>query len=249
MSLTAQKTSASTEGGLAPRPAPSRHDRCISQRPSATVETFLLTFNTLPKGVHMRNDLELWRSRELGNPSRELGSFPRLFDRLFNELLGLVPPSAAESAALGFLPNCDVDERDDAYVLSFDLPGMRKEDLDIELAGNTLTVSGERSEESDEGKGRRRHWERVQGKFVRSFTLPETVDVENAHAEYRDGVLRIEVPKSAAANRRSVPIGERSSKAERTLSRGKSTHESKNGSESESRTKTNERKGEPRSAA
>jgi HSP20 family protein len=156
----------------------------------------------------MRNDLDLWRSRELWNPFRDFGTLPRRMDRLFNEFFGAFPSVSAESAESGFVPNCDVDELDHAFVFSFDVPGVKQDDLHVELSGNTLTVSGERSEQREEGKGRRRYWERYRGKFVRSFTLPDGVDAENARADYRDGVLRIELPKSAAAERRRIPIGE-----------------------------------------
>lgn len=103
---------------------------------------------------------------------------------------------------------CDIQETDDHFLLSLDVPGMNKNDIKIELRGNTLSISGERSEnKEDKHKGNYRS-ERFYGSFARSFTLPDEVKPEQIEAEYQDGVLNIAVPKMAATHAKQIKIGE-----------------------------------------
>ena len=105
-----------------------------------------------------------------------------------------------------FTPSFDVKERKDAYVFKADLPGVKEEDLDVELVGNRLTVSGKREEEQREEGETWFTYERSYGDFTRSFTLPEGVDTEHANAEMKDGVLTIVIPKKAEAQPKRIPL-------------------------------------------
>jgi HSP20 family protein len=103
-------------------------------------------------------------------------------------------------------PQTDLVETDEDFQLRLDVPGMSKEDIDINLQSNTLTVSGERtSERTDEGEDYVRV-ERAFGNFHRTFTLPDAVDHENIEATYEDGVLSINVPKTEESTRRQIEI-------------------------------------------
>jgi HSP20 family protein len=104
------------------------------------------------------------------------------------------------------LPSLDLSETDTAVEVRMDVPGMKPEELDIRINGNTLNVSGERKEEKQE-KGRTFHRvERRQGSFTRSVTLPCAVKTEKVEAQYRDGVLTICMPKCEAAKAHKVAI-------------------------------------------
>jgi len=106
-----------------------------------------------------------------------------------------------------FLPSFDVKETADAYVFIADMPGIRKEDLDIQLAGNRLSISGKRESESSGEEGRVYSQERSFGTFSRSFSLPEEVESGKVAAELRDGVLHLMVPKSPEVRPQKITIG------------------------------------------
>jgi HSP20 family protein len=106
-----------------------------------------------------------------------------------------------------FLPSFDVKETADAYQFTADMPGIRKEDLDIQLAGNRLTVSGKREAEISQEEGRIYTQERSYGTFSRSFTLPEEVESAKVAAELRDGVLHLIIPKSPEVRPRKISVG------------------------------------------
>ena len=113
----------------------------------------------------------------------------------------------SEEAGSTFLPSFDVKETADAYVFVADMPGIRKEDLDIQLAGNRLTVSGRRESETSAQEGQVYSQERSFGTFTRSFSLPEEVESGKVVAELRDGVLHLMVPKSPEVRPQKIKIG------------------------------------------
>jgi HSP20 family protein len=83
---------------------------------------------------------------------------------------------------------------------------MKKEDISVSLDQNTLTVSGERKQEEEKKEGQAYRSERFFGRFQRSITLPQSVDPNNIKANYKDGVLSIELPKSAEAKRKQIEV-------------------------------------------
>lgn len=105
-----------------------------------------------------------------------------------------------------FLPVLDVAETDGAVTVTMDLPGVKPEEINIEVTGSTLRISGERQEEREE-KGKSFHRvERRSGRFVRAITLPCPVQEEQVEAKYEDGVLRIELPKTEEAKPRKIEV-------------------------------------------
>ncbi len=112
-----------------------------------------------------------------------------------------------EEAANTFMPSFDVKETADSYHFVADMPGIRKEDLDIQLAGNRLTISGRREAETSSQECTCYSQERSFGTFTRSFTLPEEVESAKVTAELRDGVLHLMVPKSPEVRPRKVNVG------------------------------------------
>ena len=101
----------------------------------------------------------------------------------------------------------DVAESEAAYVVSAELPGVKKEDIQVAINGNQVTLSAEVKREREAAEGNRLlHVERSYGKASRSFTLPQELDEAKAEARFRDGVLELTLPKKAAAARRQIEI-------------------------------------------
>jgi HSP20 family protein len=104
----------------------------------------------------------------------------------------------------GFRPPADVEESDDAFLVEIELPGIRKEDLDIEVTGRRLTVSGERKERERVGILRRR--ERVVGQFRYEVVVPGEVDESGVEADLDQGVLTVRLPKPEDVRPRRIKI-------------------------------------------
>jgi len=105
-----------------------------------------------------------------------------------------------------FLPEADVRETDKSIDVAIDLPGMKPEDVKVELHDRVLTISGERKEEKEE-KGKTFHRvERRSGSFRRSFTLPMEVDEAKVDAKFEHGVLNITLPKTEKAAPKKIEV-------------------------------------------
>lgn len=101
----------------------------------------------------------------------------------------------------------DVAEKADAYVVHAELPGAKKEDIQVTIDGAQVTLAAEVKREKEAGDGERWvHVERSFGKSTRSFTLPQEIDEAKADAKFRDGVLELTLPKKAAAARKQISI-------------------------------------------
>jgi len=133
-----------------------------------------------------------------------LNHLRREIDRLFEEPFGFLAPST--SFFEGWTPAVDIYEDKDKYTVKAELPGMKKEDIDVSLDGNTLTISGERKEEQEKKEGEGYRSERFFGRFQRSATLPATVQANKIEAAYKDGVLTIVVPKSEEAKPKQIQV-------------------------------------------
>ena len=118
----------------------------------------------------------------------------RGFD-LFNTLMQTLDPVREETAISAFVPRVNTREGEYAYHVELDLPGIKKEDIEITTEDNVLTISGERKMKEEVKEDDYYKVESAYGKFSRSFTLPEKIDVENIHAEAKDGVLEVVIPK------------------------------------------------------
>jgi HSP20 family protein len=103
-------------------------------------------------------------------------------------------------------PVVDIFETDEAYVFRADLPGVGKDNINIEIRGARLTIHGERPLDSGAGAAAYHVVERESGLFERSFTLPGNIDVDRAEAKYEDGVLDLVLPKSKERHRTTVAV-------------------------------------------
>ncbi|HYY60065.1 MAG TPA: Hsp20/alpha crystallin family protein [Burkholderiales bacterium] len=135
--------------------------------------------------------------------------FNDLVDDLFKGFL--VRPLAFEgrgdSAAVLPRAKVDVAEKNGAYLVTAELPGVRKEDIHVSIDGAQVTLEAEVKREKEAAKDERvLHSERVYGKVTRSFTLPQEVDESKSEAKFRDGVLELTLTKKAAAQRKQLAI-------------------------------------------
>ncbi|WP_456392383.1 Hsp20/alpha crystallin family protein [Nitratifractor sp.] len=122
---------------------------------------------------------------------RNLQKSMEMMNRLFNAV-----EKTAEGPAVDFVPAVNTREADDAYYIEVDLPGVKKEDISIDVDDNVLTISGERKVEEERKDEEFYRVESFYGKFERSFTLPEDVDADKIEAEAKDGVLTVKIPKA-----------------------------------------------------
>lgn len=129
------------------------------------------------------------------NPFREMNDFRRSFNQL-NAMLAQMDGTANNHSAFGsFTPAVNTREGEYAYHVEVDLPGVKKEDLNINIHDNVVTLSGERNTRNELKEDNYYKVESEYGKFERSFALPENTDAENIHAETADGVLEVIIPK------------------------------------------------------
>lgn len=128
------------------------------------------------------------------------------FERFEQAIAGYFDSWRQWPAAIGtsFRPLADVEELDDAYVVEIEVPGVKRDQLEIEVAGRRVSVRGERTERERTGILRRR--ERTVGRFHYEVTLPGLVDEESVEARLDDGVLTVRLPKPDSERPRKIPV-------------------------------------------
>jgi HSP20 family protein len=124
------------------------------------------------------------------------------FDRDWSPFFGGGPLARAAS----FSPAVDVVEKDGAYLLKAEVPGLSPEDIDLQVESNVLTLKGERKYENEEERGGYRRVERSYGTFSRSFVLPEGTNVDAIDAKVEHGILTVTIPKVVTASARKVEV-------------------------------------------
>ena len=124
---------------------------------------------------------------------------------LFDETFGRSRAYPTSTAGV-WVPPVDILESKDSYLICAELPGMKKEDFNLEVNDSTLTLSGERKAEEPADGVEYHRVERVAGKFSRSFYLPQTVKQDGIKATYRDGILEVHVPKAEEAKPRQIAV-------------------------------------------
>jgi HSP20 family protein len=140
------------------------------------------------------------------NPWREMVSLRDRMNALFNETL-VRPESREEDVAMGlWYPSVDMFDKDDKIVIKAELPGLEKKDINVELKDGTLTLRGERKYDNEVKEENFYRREMSYGKFIRSFTLPAEVDAEKISAEFKNGLLTVEVPKSESQKPKQITV-------------------------------------------
>lgn len=139
----------------------------------------------------------MWRS-----PFEELERMRRDMDRLFQDLTeGIFREPRA-----GVFPLVNVTEESDSYYVRAELPGIKAEDLDISVTGNSLSIAGERRIRAEDEKANYHRREREAGKFSRVVSLPAQVDTAKVEASCVDGILTVVLPKSEAAKPKQITV-------------------------------------------
>lgn len=133
-------------------------------------------------------------------PGRDLGTsrFSDIMDEFFNDIV--------KTGRDNFVPGIDISETENQFLITAELPGMKKEDIDISLENRRLTISGERKFENEE-KGKTFHRvETSYGSFNRSFQLPDNVDENSVSASYENGLLNISIDKDEEKVKKQIEI-------------------------------------------
>lgn len=136
-------------------------------------------------------------------PVRELASLQDEVERLFRQVFG---GEGAVTSAGAFSPALDIEERDDAFVLHVELPGVSPDEVEVSLEDDVLVISGERRFYDEKSSDNFRRVERRFGRFYRAVRLPERIDADRVTATYKDGVLTVTVPKAPEARPRRVKV-------------------------------------------
>ena len=136
------------------------------------------------------------------NPNRELDSLQREMNRLFDDVFTLTPSNALS----GFTPAAELEEQDDAYHLRLEVPGISKDDLDIQATANTISVSGERQSSANHEEDGMTRSEFRYGSFSRMISLPGRIDHQNVVADYHDGILNLTLPKAEEEKNKVVKV-------------------------------------------
>lgn len=143
------------------------------------------------------------------DPMREFEDVSNRLNRLFStSMLGSTMTTGAQemTATPDWSPTVDVIETPEDYQIKLELPEVRRDDVRLSVMDGVLRVEGERKSEKEE-RGRRYHRiERQYGSFSRAFSLPDNVDAARIHADFKDGVLRVAMPKTAATAHKAMTI-------------------------------------------
>ena len=130
----------------------------------------------------------------------------------FREMAPMLPSFAAFER-MEWNPSFDVTENSDSYVFKADVPGVKKEDLEISTTGNRIQIAGKRDTSHEEKTDTVYTYERQYGSFCRTFTLPDGTDIEHAKSELKEGVLTLVIPKLATAQAKKIAISSAGSKS------------------------------------
>jgi HSP20 family protein len=115
-------------------------------------------------------------------------------------------PESERAAEFKWSPRVDIQETDKEIIIDFEIPGINKKDINVEVKDNRLTVSGERKQESKSDDTEHRRIERYYGKYERTFQLPDSVKADKVAAEYKDGILSLNLPKAEKAIPKEIAV-------------------------------------------
>jgi HSP20 family protein len=137
------------------------------------------------------------------DPFRELFDLQRGINKLFDASLA---DTGEEVALKAWTPSVDVYEDENAFLIKLELPEVNRDDVKVSLNENTLSISGERRVENEQKRENYHRVERSYGQFYRSFTLPANVDTGAINAQFKDGMLRLTLPKKEEAKPKQIEV-------------------------------------------
>ena len=153
--------------------------------------------------------MERWRpGRGLipWRPFRELEELERRFEDIFGRPFLPAAWRRLPIEERGWAPPIEVFEKEDKFVVKAELPGMKEEDIDVSVVGDTLTIKGERKAETEVKEEDYYCCERSYGSFLRSIALPSNVDAKKIEASFEDGVLEVSLPKAAEVKPKKITV-------------------------------------------
>jgi HSP20 family protein len=151
------------------------------------------------------NALKRWNSlRAMDDMQRRFSSLFDWSPSLFQQ--ARLMPEDETSSIPDWAPLVDISEDDKEYLIKMELPEVQKDDVNVTVEHGALTIAGERKAEKEE-KGRKFHrMERYYGRFERNFSIPDDADAGGVRADYRDGILRVHLPKSEKARLKQIDV-------------------------------------------
>jgi HSP20 family protein len=150
--------------------------------------------------------MDIWRATLNQDSLSELMNLSKRLNGMLERRRPLQGDNEETMASADWAPLVDIVESEQEFMLLAELPGVQKSDVKLSVQDGVLTLNGQR-EQNKEAKGIRYHrTERAYGRFARSFAVPESVDEQKLSAEFRDGILRVRLPKAEKAKPRSVEV-------------------------------------------
>jgi len=143
-------------------------------------------------------------SRARWEPFRGLNTLQEQVNRLFED--SVTRTRSSQAALASWAPAVDIFETENELVVKADLPDVQEKDIDVRVENNTLTIRGDRKFNNEVHEDNYLRVERAYGTFTRSFSLPNTVNTEGIHAEYRSGVLSVRMPKREETKPKQIKI-------------------------------------------
>jgi HSP20 family protein len=140
------------------------------------------------------------------NPWKEMSVLQNRMNHLFNEPFFRSGREDDELSLGAWHPAVDMFDNDDKIVIKAELPGMNKKDFSVDVKDRVLTLSGQRSYDNEVKEENYYRRERTYGKFKRAFHLPADVDADNIKAEFKDGILKVEIPKPEAQKPKQITV-------------------------------------------
>ena len=140
------------------------------------------------------------------NPWREMTTFGNSFPRLSHDPFFSTRWADEDMEMVNWKPMVDIYDHDEAIVVKAELPGLNKDDVHVDVKDRVLTLKGERKHDNEVKEDHYYRKERFYGQFQRSFTLPEDVDPDKINAEFKDGVLKIEIPKPEERKPKKIAV-------------------------------------------
>ena len=137
--------------------------------------------------------------------NKNLSTQTRSLNRFLEDFWNL--PTSSRADVEFFTPTVEVEETENQFMIHFEVPGLKQDELDIEVNQNVLTVSGERKREETKKEKTYHYSERAYGKFKRSFTLPNNIEFGQIEAQHADGILTLVLPKKAETQAKKIAIG------------------------------------------
>ena len=139
-------------------------------------------------------------------PLKDLLTIQERMNRLFDDSMRTIRPGDESLSSAIWTPPVDIYETEGEVILKAELPEINQKDIEIQIENNTLTLRGERKFEKDDKKENYHRIERAYGSFVRSFTLPSSIDQDRIKADYRDGILKISMPKREETKPKQIKV-------------------------------------------